>query len=570
MKKSLLLLLLLTSKSIFAQEFLNLGFEYKIEQTDKLEKWQSGNPPYKISADKEYKNQLEQSVRIECDIYNENIFGFISNVLPFKYAKGKSIELKGKIKTKNVENGYAGLWFSAKNDDGTTTFDNMNERGIKNSTDWTEVSIKLDVKNSVNNISFGALLTGKGKAWFDHLEIYIDGKLFIDAEQQYSEPTKEEIDWLKRQIKPLKTYEITDNNDDLKFLSKVIGSSKIVALGENSHGSSEIFKIKSRLVKYLKENDNFNVFSIEANMPEAYNLNNYIIQGKGNPIDLIKGMHFWTWQTQEVLTMIEWMKTHNNKSAQNISFTGFDMQYSGSSVQIIEKMFENNSYTLILFSKLKEELKKIESSSPIIPLNVKDNISKLTTELKSKVKYLKISKEEIDWLIQNIKLIEQYADIQDQSRDTYMTENILWIKSQNLDSKIVVWAHNSHIKETGNRMGRYLADSLKSDYLSIGFSFFEGDYTAFGENGLTSYKAQNAEPGSYEYLFNEVEEPMFLLDLRPIKNSNQELLKSLFQNSYFRRVGALKTTNEFYKTDLIDDFDIIVFIKKSSNSILLD
>tara|TARA_R110002073_G_C9441547_1_gene577404 strand:+ start:51 stop:1775 length:1725 start_codon:yes stop_codon:yes gene_type:complete len=574
MNKALIFLLFLTSNSISAQEFLNLGFEYTIQNTEEPEIWYTGNPPYEVSVDTIQNNQSAQSLKIECETYKENAFGFISNVLPFKYAKGKSIELKGKVKTEKVKNGYAGLWLNAQNDDGSNTFDNMNERGLTSSTEWTEVSIKLDIKHSVNNITFGALLTGQGKAWFDNLEIYIDGQLFNDAKQQYSEPTKEEIDWLKQNIQTLKTYEISDNNNDLNFLSKVIGNSKIVALGENTHGSSEIFKMKSRLVKYLQENENFNIFSIEANMPEAYKLNDYIIDGKGNPINLIKGMYFWTWRTQEVLNMVEWMKT-NSHSTQNISFTGFDMQYYNSSMQIIEKMFGDNSDTSNLTTKLEEKLKEISerkrnTNSSVISLNDKDIISKLTTALKSRVRDLKISKKEMDWLTQNIRLIEQYVDISNKNRDKYMAENVLWIKSQNPNSKIVVWAHNGHIKETGNSMGKYLADSLKSDYISIGFAFYEGNYTATGDNGLTSYKAQKAEVGSYEYLFNKVDEPIFLLDLRPIKNSETELSKINLKNSLFRNVGALNTINEFYKTDLSNDFDMIIFIKTSSNSKLLD
>lgn len=36
----------------------------------------------------------------------------------------------------------------------------------------------------------------------------------------------------------------------------------------------------------------FNIFSIEANMPEAYRLNDYILNGNGDPATLIKGMYF--------------------------------------------------------------------------------------------------------------------------------------------------------------------------------------------------------------------------------------------------------------------------------------
>lgn len=46
-------------------------------------------------------------------------------------------------------------------------------------------------------------------------------------------------------------------------------------------------------------------------MPESYKVNDYIFEGKGNPADLLKDLYFWTWRTQEVFDMVEWMIRHN-------------------------------------------------------------------------------------------------------------------------------------------------------------------------------------------------------------------------------------------------------------------
>src|SRR5204863_6439007 len=70
----------------------------------------------------------------------------------------------------------------------------------------------------------------------------------------------------------------------------------------------------------------FTIFSIEANMPEAYRLNDYVLNGKGDPAALIKGMYFWTWSTEEVLDMVQWMREFNQSGKGRVEFTGFDMQ----------------------------------------------------------------------------------------------------------------------------------------------------------------------------------------------------------------------------------------------------
>jgi len=70
----------------------------------------------------------------------------------------------------------------------------------------------------------------------------------------------------------------------------------------------------------------FTLFSIEANMPEAYRLNDYVLSGTGDPAELLRGLYFWTWNTEEVLDMIRWMRAFNASGKGRIQFTGFAMQ----------------------------------------------------------------------------------------------------------------------------------------------------------------------------------------------------------------------------------------------------
>ncbi len=60
---------------------------------------------------------------------------------------------------------------------------------------------------------------------------------------------------------------------DLEGIKEIVGDSSIVALGECTHGTREIFQMKHRLVEFLATEMGFNPFAIEANMPEAQRLN---------------------------------------------------------------------------------------------------------------------------------------------------------------------------------------------------------------------------------------------------------------------------------------------------------
>jgi len=134
------------------------------------------------------------------------------------------------------------------------------------------------------------------------------------------------VTWIKRTAHPFDTCAPRDDQRDLAFLDKLVGDAHIVALGEGTHGTSEFFQMKHRVVRYLATKKGFTVFAIEANMPEAYRVNDYVLTGRGDPRALLDGMYFWTWDTHEVLDMIEWMRAFNASGKGRIQFTGFDMQ----------------------------------------------------------------------------------------------------------------------------------------------------------------------------------------------------------------------------------------------------
>ncbi|MBI1897775.1 MAG: erythromycin esterase family protein, partial [Acidobacteria bacterium] len=132
---------------------------------------------------------------------------------------------------------------------------------------------------------------------------------------------------LKRYAAPLKTVEAGNAMGDLAAFGRAVGDARIVSLGEASHGTKEFFQIKHRLLEYLVKEKGFTVFAIEANWPESLAVDRYVKSGEGDPKAALAGMYFWTWNTQEVLDMIEWMRAYNKAAGKAVlSFTSFDMQ----------------------------------------------------------------------------------------------------------------------------------------------------------------------------------------------------------------------------------------------------
>lgn len=135
-----------------------------------------------------------------------------------------------------------------------------------------------------------------------------------------------QIAWLDEHVVPLISCEAGHGFADFAPLEAMIGDARIVGLGESTHGTREHFQMKHRLVEYLVEELGFSWFAIEASTPEANRLDAYVLGDEGDPAALIHGMYFWTWNTEEVLAMVEWMRAHNACSDHKIHFTGFDMQ----------------------------------------------------------------------------------------------------------------------------------------------------------------------------------------------------------------------------------------------------
>ena len=82
------------------------------------------------------------------------------------YAK-KRIRFSGYVKAREVRE-WAGLWMRVDGEGEppqTLAFDNMKDRPIAGTRDWTRCEIVLDVRRDATNICFGILLHGQGTVW---------------------------------------------------------------------------------------------------------------------------------------------------------------------------------------------------------------------------------------------------------------------------------------------------------------------------------------------------------------------------------------------------------------------
>ena len=119
--------------------------------------------------------------------------------------------------------------------------------------------------------------------------------------------------WLDTHGIPLATVKAGSGLDDLRPLGDHIGDARVVALGECTHGSREVFALKHRIVEYLAAEKGFSVFGIEASMPDTLDVDAYVRGADLSLNAVVRGMGFWTWSTEEVAAMAAWMRAENQR-----------------------------------------------------------------------------------------------------------------------------------------------------------------------------------------------------------------------------------------------------------------
>jgi hypothetical protein len=104
-------------------------------------------------------------------------------VFPLDAAAGKRVHYSGYIRTEGVTQGYAGLWWRVDGEKGILAFNNMQDLAPRGTTDWTRYEISLVVPAGARNIAFGVLHPGDGTAWFDGLQVDLDGTPYTNPQR---------------------------------------------------------------------------------------------------------------------------------------------------------------------------------------------------------------------------------------------------------------------------------------------------------------------------------------------------------------------------------------------------
>jgi erythromycin esterase-like protein len=119
---------------------------------------------------------------------------------------------------------------------------------------------------------------------------------------------------------PSAPFEKSPTASDYDALLQAIGpDTKVVMIGEASHGTEEFYRHRAEITKRLIKELGFNVVAVEADWPDAYRVNRYV-RGSGtsdkSPREALSDFQRfprWMWRNTVVEEFVEWMKSYNQE-----------------------------------------------------------------------------------------------------------------------------------------------------------------------------------------------------------------------------------------------------------------
>ncbi len=366
------------------------------------------------------------------------------------------------------------------------------------------------------------------------------------------------VKWLIDGSIPIKTVEAGNGFADLQPLKKIFKDVRIVGLGEQTHGSREFFQFKHRMVEFLVREMGFRVFAIEASYSACQNINDYITGKTDDGAKALDSQGFWTWNTEEVRRMIDWMREYNRGVPENkkIKFAGVDIQMNATGeTKLLEYLkrvapgrvaetetlfnanFEESAYAAF------EERGDKRKAALAKALELKKGYSDLFVflELNETNLIAKSSRAEFEQMRELARVLAQFTDSYSRSdiggaiaRDFYMADNFRrLVDREPAGTRIIVWQHNGHISaddENGiyPHFGWHLRRLYGKDYYALGFSFNQGAFQARGnvpneppDFKLREWTVKAAPEDSIDWYLAQTGAKSFIVDFRTIRPTTE-------------------------------------------------
>ncbi len=351
------------------------------------------------------------------------------------------------------------------------------------------------------------------------------------------------IEWLRHNAVQVRSLASDDDDfSDLQPLLEAIGDSRVVLLGENTHGDGSTFRAKTRLIKFLHQAMGFEVLAWESGLFDVQQMQQGLRVGKPGAEAARVGL-YQDWSTRVQTQALFDYLSDTQDSRRPLLSVGFDSRVA----QPQARAQDYPEYIFSFFDRLDPRLISAQErerfrrlSEALVPAEyyrhhddrlVDPDIARvLLARLQVQCEALAplYSPAQIDYarrsLISLIGMSRGLTEHPRFTRDTVMAENLLWlIREVYPRRKFIVWAHNFHVMtavpgaapeaeaDFNGPMGRLVKAALGDMVYVVGFASWDGAYAYVGQPPVP---IPPSSPGCMETLLHAVGHPYLFLDGR--------------------------------------------------------
>jgi erythromycin esterase len=383
--------------------------------------------------------------------------------------------------------------------------------------------------------------------------------------------------WAAAHAIPLRTVEPVGDRSDLAPLHGLVGSARVVAIGEPTHGAHEPLALRNRLVQYLVEHESFTAVGIESGFSESGSVARYVAGGNGDAASVTRDGLTWGFGNfAENVELIAWLRAWNADPThtRKVHFYSFDLSGAANGAFPNPRRSVDSVLAYLAHADSAAARGAHESLDPYLgrfstyqyaSLSASDRaqldagLARLATALRTAQRSLVAasSDEEYAWMFHRVIVAQQVkrmfdvspppspspdippdAYLEVQARDSGMAENVRWaLEREGASGRLVIFAHNGHVanasveggiwsafRQPPSAMGMYLRSMLGRDLLVIG-----------GTSGVAPTVKDSVE---VDGALSRVGVPRFLLDLRSADGAALRWLSARTHHSCERDDGA--------------------------------
>jgi erythromycin esterase len=398
------------------------------------------------------------------------------------------------------------------------------------------------------------------------------------------------VEWIRANAVRIESASPAGGTGDLEGLWSLLSDARIVGLGTATHGTRESTQLAHRLLRLFASGRGSSALAVEASMTAGLELNDFVVHGRGEPND-----SRWRFDpSEEMLNLVRWMRRHNDAPPPHhgVSLYGFDMQPPAPAAARVLRYLEDVDPSWVpiardrlgVFVDPRTQFGGFGLEGPARQ-SLREGVEAVLARLDhQKPRYVAASSEgDFTHARQMARLAAQNAKIQTAgpgefaARDRGMADNVLWILEQlPNEATLLLLGHNNHLAlEPAFTMGARLRAALGPAYVSVGFVFDEGFFTAheyaFGEirEYDRTFHVGPGPPGSLGATLSAAGLSIAALDLRTLPPgrpaaawfSSPRETRSVGSGYFERFSGA------FWKAEVLPQrYDVLLFVRETTAS----